>query len=66
MDCKKLGAEHFILSTDESQMKAASRTLDAIICTVDVDLNWSSYFELIKPDGKLIFVGLPNEKLAIR
>ena len=65
-ECKKLGADAFIASDDHHAMAAAARSLDAILTTVDVDLDWSKYLKLIKPDGKLIFVGLPNEKITLK
>jgi len=64
---KELGAENFICSSDLAQMKLSKRTLDAIITTVSGGVeSWSPFFELIKPDGKFIFLGLPEEKLHIK
>jgi len=65
-ECKKLGADKFLLNSDPNQMKSAERSLDVILSTINVNVNWTDYFNLIKPDGKLIFVGLPDENISLK
>jgi uncharacterized zinc-type alcohol dehydrogenase-like protein len=64
-DAKALGAHSFLCSSDNEAMKAAEGTLDVILSTVSANVDWSSYTSLLKPDGLLIMVGLPEEKLTI-
>ncbi len=56
-EAKQLGAQHFINSKDENQLKAAAESLDFIISTVYADLNWIDYVNILRPNGKLTFVG---------
>ncbi len=60
-DAKRLGAHHFILSTDKEQMKAAKNTFDFILNTVAAPHDVNMYLELLKVDGKMLLVGIPPE-----
>jgi uncharacterized zinc-type alcohol dehydrogenase-like protein len=65
-DALRLGAQHFLLSSDKDQMKAAKDSLDIIINTVSVNLDLNHYLSLLKLDGTLVLVGLPIEPLSLR
>jgi uncharacterized zinc-type alcohol dehydrogenase-like protein len=54
---KTLGADEIISSTDKSQIKALSPKFDLIISTVNVKLDWNLFLSIIKPRGRLHFVG---------
>lgn len=60
-DAKRLGAHHFVLSTDKEQMKAAKNTFDFILNTVAAPHDVNMYLELLKVDGKMLLVGIPPE-----
>lgn len=53
----RFGAHHFVVSSDPEQMRKAAGSLDFILSTVDVDLNWIDYLNLLRPDGKICIVG---------
>ena len=57
-----MGASHFVATHgDDKVFKKNRRTLDLIICTTNDDkMPLSGYLDLLKPGGKLIFVGLPE------
>ena len=65
-DARKLGAQHFLLSSDKGQMKAAANSLDVIINTVSANLDLDRYLSLLTLDGTLVMVGLPVEPLSLR
>ena len=46
-------------------MAEAASSLDFIISTVNVDLDWPSFVNGLRPDGKLCFVGIPPSNLNI-
>lgn len=56
-DAGRFGAHHFVVSSDPAQMRKAAGSLDFILSTVDVDLNWMDYLSLLRPDGKICVVG---------
>lgn len=64
-DALALGADHFLLSSDRDQMKAAIKSLDLIINTVSVPLDIDSYLALLKSSGTMVMVGLPDKPLSI-
>ncbi|PWZ43414.1 hypothetical protein Zm00014a_025043 [Zea mays] len=47
------------------EMKAAASTMDGIINTVSANLTLAPYMGLLKPNGKMIMVGLPTKPLEI-
>ncbi|MDF1811287.1 MAG: NAD(P)-dependent alcohol dehydrogenase [Verrucomicrobiales bacterium] len=54
---RKLGAHHFINSKDESALKALKYSLDFLLVTVNVELDWKKYIAMLRPNGKLHLVG---------
>lgn len=52
-----LGADRILDSTNEQALKAERQSLDLIISTVNISLNWNAYMSLLKPEGKLHLVG---------
>ncbi|XP_051141357.1 8-hydroxygeraniol dehydrogenase-like [Andrographis paniculata] len=57
---EKLGADDFLVSTDTNQMQSARSKLDGIIDTVSATHSLLPLVELLKPEAKLILVGLPH------
>lgn len=64
-DALKMGAHHFVLTNDSKVFSDYKNTLDLIINTVSADINMSDFFELLKLDGTLVVVGIPNKPLSI-
>ncbi|XP_030472600.1 probable cinnamyl alcohol dehydrogenase [Syzygium oleosum] len=58
-----LGADAYLVSSDETGMKEAADSLDYIIDTVPVFHPLEPYLSLLKLDGKLILLGVINTPL---
>ena len=56
-----LGADHFVISQDEKQMQGAAKSVDYIIDTVSANHPVEPLLNLLKVNGKLVIVGLPEE-----
>ncbi|KAK0608306.1 hypothetical protein LWI29_028684 [Acer saccharum] len=56
-----LGADNFVLSTDEHQMKGMTRSLDFIVDSASGNHSFYLYLSLLKTKGVLALVGYPNE-----
>lgn len=56
-DAKKLGANEVIISTDESQMEAASGRFDLIVDTVPYEHDLNPYVGTLSTNGTLVVVG---------
>lgn len=58
---KVLGADKFVISSDEQQMTALSKSFDFIINTASGDIPFDTYLSLLKTAGVLVLVGFPSE-----
>jgi len=58
-DAKKLGAHHFVLTSDAEKMKKVKNHFDFILNTVSAPHNYSTYLSLLKTNGTMIVVGVP-------
>jgi len=56
-EAEKFGADNFLVSSDAAMMKKSSESLDIIISTIAAKADWNLYFNLLRPNGKLIIVG---------
>lgn len=60
-EAKELGADHFVNSRNSEDLEELSNSFDFIISTVNANLDWATYINLLKPKGRLHFVGVvPN------
>lgn len=64
-DARRFGADAFLATGETGALHSARRTLDFILCTVNVDLPWGDYMALLRPYGKLCFVGVPPSPLGL-
>jgi uncharacterized zinc-type alcohol dehydrogenase-like protein len=64
-EAKKFGAHHVINSRDVAALEAAAGTFDFIISTVNVPLEWESYYAALAPKGKFHLVGAVLEPLPL-
>jgi uncharacterized zinc-type alcohol dehydrogenase-like protein len=65
-DAKKLGAHHFVVTTDEAQVKAAKGTFDFILDTVSAEHDFNMYLSLLRTNGVHICVGVPPKPAEIQ
>ncbi len=56
-EARGFGATRFINSGDSDALKAARNSLDFILVTANVQLDWNAYLRLLRPNGVLCFVG---------
>jgi uncharacterized zinc-type alcohol dehydrogenase-like protein len=64
-ELRRLGAHHVVDSRDPEQLKPLARSLDFILVTVNVPLDWSAYIETLAPRGRLHYVGAVLEPLNV-
>ena len=64
-DGRRLGAHNFLLGSDAAAMKAATESLDLIINTVSAPIDMDAALNLLKRDGTLVSVGLPDEPVKV-
>ncbi len=64
-DARKLGAHHFLQTTQDDQVKAAASSFDFIIDTVANKHDYNLPVNLLRTDGTLICVGAPPEPIEL-
>lgn len=64
-ELRKLGAHHIVNSRDKDAIKAERGRFDFILTTVNVNLAWPLFLRALKPEGKLITVGMITEPMGI-
>lgn len=64
-DALKMGAHHFVSTHDKEVFKKYASSFDLIINTVSAEINMNDYFELLKLNGALVVVGIPDKPLSI-
>ncbi|CAB4280355.1 unnamed protein product [Prunus armeniaca] len=57
----QLGADKFVVSSDQEQMTALVKSLDFLIDTASGDHPFDPYMALLKTGGTLVLVGFPSE-----
>ncbi|MEI6833778.1 MAG: NAD(P)-dependent alcohol dehydrogenase [bacterium] len=64
-DGLKMGAKHFFATSDESTFKKLAGSFDLIINTVSADIDLNAYLSLLKTNGHMVLVGVPEKPMMI-
>ena len=63
-DAKKLGAHHFVLTSNPDNFKPLANSLDFIIDTVSAPHDYGAYLNTLKLDATMCCVGIPTEPIT--
>lgn len=64
-EVRRLGAHHILSSRDSEEILAVASSLDFLLVTVNVPLDWASLLKTLKPNGRMHIVGAVLEPLSI-
>ena len=64
-EARNLGAHNVVNSRDPSELEGVAGSLDFILSTVNVDLDWNAYLAALGPRGRLHSVGAVPTPLPI-
>jgi uncharacterized zinc-type alcohol dehydrogenase-like protein len=64
-DARRFGAGAFHSSVDSGELAPLADAFDLIVSTAPVDLDWHTYLRLLRPDGRLCFVGIPPSPMSL-
>jgi len=56
-DARKAGADHVLVSSEPTQMQAATRSLDVILSTIPSSHDLMPYLQMLKRDGAYVVLG---------
>ena len=64
-DGKRLGADHFYATSDPETFAQLKGRFDLIINTVSAGIDWNEYLGLLKVDGAMVIVRLPEKNVPV-
>lgn len=64
-EARKFGAHHVVNSRDPAAIAKLAGSLDFILVTANVALDWDAYLAALAPDGRLHFVGAVLEPVPV-
>jgi uncharacterized zinc-type alcohol dehydrogenase-like protein len=64
-EARRMGAHRFVGSRDSAALEQLPRSLDVLLVTVNVPLDWPGYIETLRPRGRLVILGAVLEPMAL-
>jgi len=65
-DALRLGADHFFAMSEPGTFDKLDRQFDLIINTVSAEIDWNAYLGLLKVDGAMVLVGVPENPVPVQ
>jgi len=63
-DAQKFGADNVIGTYDEKEKQKFSQYFDMVFYTIEENLRWNDLLDLLAPNGRLHFLGLPKNEIS--
>jgi len=64
-DARRLGADRFFAMSEPETFTGLARSFDLIINTVSAELDWNAYLGMLKIDGAMVVVGIPDKPIPV-
>ncbi len=64
-EARKFGAHRIVSSRDSAEILQAANSLDFLLITVNIPLDWASLLKTLKPNGRMHVVGAVLEPMPI-
>jgi uncharacterized zinc-type alcohol dehydrogenase-like protein len=64
-DGKRMGADHFYATSDDATFTQLEGTFDLLLNTVSAEMDWNKYLNLLKVDGTMVLVGIPEKMVPV-
>lgn len=64
-DAQRLGADAFYATSDPETFQQLRGYFDLILNTVSAEMDWNEYMRLLKTDGAMVVVGIPEHQVPI-
>ena len=65
-EARKLGAHHFVVTSDAKQLEPVKNSFDFILDTVSAEHNMDMYLSLLRMNGVIMCVGVPSAPYSIQ
>lgn len=60
-DGLRMGAKHFYATSNPETFISLRGSFDLIICTVSANIDWNQYLQLLRLNGTMVLVGIPEK-----
>lgn len=64
-DALRMGAKDFVVIKDKEELKALRRRFDLVLNTISVLVDLNAYLGILKIDGTMVIIGLPDSPYAV-
>ncbi|MEX2399952.1 MAG: NAD(P)-dependent alcohol dehydrogenase [Rhodothermales bacterium] len=64
-EARALGADHFVDTSPEGALTAHTDACDLLLCTVTADVPWNDYLGVLRRNGKLCLLGVPDREVCV-
>ena len=64
-EARGFGAAHFIATKGTDELQKAVGQFDFILSTVPANLPWNDYINALRPQGKMVVVGVPESEIQL-
>jgi uncharacterized zinc-type alcohol dehydrogenase-like protein len=64
-DAMRLGADKFYATSSQETFASLQGHFDLMISTVSAEMDWNQYLALLKVDGSMVVVGIPEKPASI-
>jgi uncharacterized zinc-type alcohol dehydrogenase-like protein len=64
-DGLRMGAHRFVATRSPGTFQELARAFDLILCTVSGAIDWDAYLSLLKIDGTLVMLGVPENPVTL-
>jgi uncharacterized zinc-type alcohol dehydrogenase-like protein len=64
-DGKRFGADEYYATADAETFTKLAGSFDLIINTVSAELDWGAYLQLLKVDGTMVILGVPEKPIPL-
>jgi uncharacterized zinc-type alcohol dehydrogenase-like protein len=59
------GAKEYYATSDAETFKKLAGSFDLILCTVSAEIDWNAYLNLLKVDGTMVLLGVPENPVPV-
>lgn len=63
-EARGFGATNFIATKEKGEIEKAAKSFDYIISTISADTDWAALINTLRPEGKLVIVGVPHSPVS--
>jgi uncharacterized zinc-type alcohol dehydrogenase-like protein len=64
-DGTRMGADHFYATSDPQTFTKSAGSFDLVLNTISAPIDWKEYLDLLKVDGTMVVVGLPEKDIPV-